>query len=262
MSDHLHDLDRLHDLADGRLSDVEGAAVRAEVAECAACRRELAAIEAAKTAAATLRVERPVPAGLEAAIHQALDTEGQQPTVSGWPRQWSRRRMLIGLAASVAVVVALRWRRAKLDPVASALDTEQRIADGSLRLARQSSSPAELETYFESVGQPVRVIDLSAMALTLQGGLRHDVGGTPSALYTYRSPAGELLVCQMFEGSVDALPAADAARATPEFRFFVFVRQGITSVFWQEGDIVCVLTSRLPTNDVVDLAAAKAMAPA
>jgi hypothetical protein len=36
----------------------------------------------------------------------------------------------------------------------------------------------------------------------------------------------------------------------------------VTVVFWQEGDLVCVLASELPAAEVVALAVAKAMAPA
>lgn len=41
--------------------------------------------------------------------------------------------------------------------------------------------------------------------------------------------------------------------------FFVYRRGGSTQVFWQEGPTACVLVSDLPTEDVVQLAFAKAM---
>jgi hypothetical protein len=39
----------------------------------------------------------------------------------------------------------------------------------------------------------------------------------------------------------------------------VYERDGVTSVFWQEGTVVCVLASDLPREEVVQLAYAKAM---
>jgi len=43
------------------------------------------------------------------------------------------------------------------------------------------------------------------------------------------------------------------------FRFHIFQEDNLTLVFWQEGAIVCVLVSRLPREEVIKLAFAKAM---
>jgi hypothetical protein len=65
----------------------------------------------------------------------------------------------------------------------------------------------------------------------------------------------------MFAGSAEDLPATDDVRENGGFQFHI-VRQGnVTLVFWLEGDVVCVLISRNPTDEVVKLAFAKAMRP-
>lgn len=43
------------------------------------------------------------------------------------------------------------------------------------------------------------------------------------------------------------------------FTFYIYHRDGGAQVFWEEGDVLCVLASTLPANEVIDLAIAKAM---
>jgi hypothetical protein len=65
----------------------------------------------------------------------------------------------------------------------------------------------------------------------------------------------------MFAGSTEDLPATDDVRENGGFRFHIVRQDDITLVFWLEGDVVCVLISRSPTDEVVKLAFAKAMRP-
>jgi anti-sigma factor RsiW len=100
------------------------------------------------------------------------------------------------------------------------------------------------------------------MGYTLAGGRAHTIGGRPSALYVYDKAPSSRLVCQMYEGVLDELPATDDVRQNGAFTFRVFHQGPVTLVFWQEGSIVCVLVSDLPAAEVVQLAMAKAMLPA
>jgi hypothetical protein len=69
------------------------------------------------------------------------------------------------------------------------------------------------------------------------------------------------LVCQMYVGQVTDLPPADDVRTARGFTFYVYHVSGETQVFWQGGNIVCVLASNLPSEDVIGLAIEKAMLP-
>jgi hypothetical protein len=100
------------------------------------------------------------------------------------------------------------------------------------------------------------------MGWTLEGGTRRRFGNVPVALYAYRSSSATDLVCQMYPGLLAELPAADAVRHENGFEFRVYTRDGVTLVFWQEGELVCVLAAELPAGEVVALAIAKAMTPA
>jgi hypothetical protein len=87
------------------------------------------------------------------------------------------------------------------------------------------------------------------------------VRGQASALFSYRRADGRRLVCQMFEAAASVLPVADEVRQHNGFTFHVYRRERMTLVFWQEGRVLCVLTSNLPREEVTALAFAKAMLP-
>ena len=106
---------------------------------------------------------------------------------------------------------------------------------------------------------PTHVYDLGMMGFTLSGGRVHIVAGRPSALFAYRDSGGAWLLCQMYPGTVDELPAGSDVRTRDGIRFHTFRREAVTVVFWQEGAIVCALASDLPPAQVVELALAKAM---
>ena len=79
------------------------------------------------------------------------------------------------------------------------------------------------------------------------------------ALFVYRGPANEKLVCQMFVGQVDELPKGATLRENKGIKFYTYQSNGVTAVFWQEGTVVCVLVSDIAPEEVVQLAFAKAM---
>jgi anti-sigma factor RsiW len=293
-----HPREELQDLLDGRLSATEADTVRAHLATCDACRHEWAQLEIGQAAAAQLRVERDMPADLLASVRASLVAEDGAPravqgavgdAVEGAAGRSTRPgevasagegasmsplwgwRSVVGVGAALAAVLALLvWGRQAVDvsvPVLVARDFVAVVDEGTLRLERQTAQAAELEAFFATPraggpSQPVRVIDLAMMGFVLEGGTRHTLGGVPSALYSYRSGSGERIVCQMFEGRLEDLPPTADVRESNGFTFRVFREGDVTLVFWQEGEIVCVLVSRLPAEEVVKLAFAKAMRPA
>lgn len=260
-----HPLERLVDLLDERLGIADAAEVRGHLAVCAECRREFDWLAAGRAAALAARGDDPAPADMRVLVTAALDDVDRAAAPPGAPRQ-TRRVLWAGLAAAAALVlfVAGPWRQAPADPVDEAVAAYIALRGGAADLERRTGDAAVLERFFnESVPESrVRVIDLGMMGWSLEGGALRRLGGRPSALYAYRSATGARLVCQMYQGRLSDLPAADATRAENGFEFRVYTRAGVTLVFWQEGELVCVLAADLPAADVVALAVAKAMAPA
>ena len=281
MTTTAHPGERLVDLVDGRLDEAVASAVRAHLEACETCRAAFDDLVRAQRAAASLRGDMPMPADLLASVTRALDTADEAeavPTRATAPprattstRDLTRPRARVGWplwagAAAAALVlsfVLLGPRDIALDLPAQAARDLASVGSRALPLDAQVSDAAALERYFAaSAGPRVRVIDLAMMNITLEGGVRHTLDGRPSALYSYRTPSGARLVCQMYEGRLADLPPSSDVREQNGFRFQIYTRGAVTLVFWQEGELVCVLASELPAAEVVALAVAKAMAPA
>ena len=118
-----------------------------------------------------------------------------------------------------------------------------------------------MEAYFarNGIAFQTRVFDLGMMNYRLAGGRVNHLDGRLSALFAYSGPGGQKLVCQMYEGKISELPPTDDVRQHNGITFYVHRSERRTIVFWQEGDVVCVLVSDVPPEDVVQLAFAKAV---
>lgn len=261
MSDEpMHYSEELQDLLDGRLAESERAAVEAHVATCARCSRDLAALQWSKQQLSASQASTAAPADLHARIRAALDEEDRplrHVTLS--------RRAWIGtsLAAAAAVTLLVRVRFARSLP--------ERVADdflayvgGEASLAIESADPRAVEAYFAANGAtfPTRVLDLAMMQYQVAGGRVHRLDGRVSALFAYRGPGGVPLVCQMYEGQMSELPATIDQRENNGIPFQIYQSGNVTVVFWPEGEVICVLASNIPRDEVIQLAFAKAMKPA
>lgn len=264
-----HPGDRLVDFVDGRLDAASAEEVRAHLAACADCRAVELELRTAVTAGAVLRDEAiDMPADLLASVSRALDAEtlGHPAAAPPAVRIHPLTRGLVAAVAAAALVllyVQIGAPRPASDlPTLVARDLAT-VGSPALPFAVQARDAATLERYFASSSGPrIRVIDLAVMEIALEGATRHSLAGRPSGLYSYQTPSGARLVCQMYEGRLADLPPPESVRDENGFHFQIYTRGNVTVVFWQEGDLVCVLASELPAAEVVALAVAKAMAPA
>ena len=252
-----HYAEELQDLLDGRLTEPRRADVAAHVESCARCRNELAALGWVKREMLAQVAETPVPPALVSRVRATLDAEDQRARTTSWRR---RTWIVAALAAAALVVVFVRTRDSATLVELAAIDFRTFEA-GRAPLAIESADPKVVEAWFARNGAPfvTRVIDLGMMQYRLVGGSVHQLGAYTSALYAYRGPGDVALVCQMFEGRTTDLPPAADTREHDGITFHVYRVENLTLVFWQEGDVVCVLASSIPLEEVVQLAFAKAV---
>jgi anti-sigma factor RsiW len=250
----------LQEALDGRLDRVVQGALEAHVAACPVCRARMEALAATRDAVRRVG-EESVPADLARDILAALRAE-PLPATTAPPRARARvPRWAWGLAAAAAVVLAawLGWPR-PATPLPAAVAADYRAyRDGELPLDFRSGDVAEVEAWFARRGLETRVFDLAMMQWVVEGGRAHRLQGQPSALFVYRTADGRRLVCQMYGGRAGDLPSPAARRAHDGIEFRVYDEAGVTLVFWQEGDLVCVLAGEGPPEDVIQLAFAKAV---
>ncbi|MBM4184165.1 MAG: hypothetical protein FJ207_08030 [Gemmatimonadetes bacterium] len=258
-TDHVGD--DLHLLVDGRLSDRDRERVDAHVSSCATCKAELADLRDLKARLRQHSALSPVPAAVRARVAQTIDqvdAEARRAPTS--PRRAPGRRVAIALAAA-AVVIFIVMRPSPPDFVAGADGDLVAYMAGTLALTLETSEPAALEAHLASAAFdfPTRVFDFGMMGYALVGGQAGELEGRSSALFAYEGQNGEDLVCQMFEATSDELPSGFEVRENLGVVFRIYRRDGRTLVFWQEGDVLCVLASTGDPEEAIQLAFAKAV---
>lgn len=260
-----HLKEELDALLDGQLDDAARTAAEAHLAACAECRRTLDALRWTKQFAATRFAAPEAPADLQAKILRSLRAGTIAEITPAPPRRAWNRRHTFALAASLAIfaILAGLFYLGKPSLVGLVVQDFRAYHAQKLPLDFATADVKQMEEFFTTHGTPFtpRVFDLGMMQYQLVGGRTHRLAGQPSALFVYRGPAGEELVCQMFPGKVAQLPAGAERRENKGIEFFIYRSATVTAVFWQEGSIVCALASDIAPEAVTQLAFAKAMGP-
>ena len=262
--DHPND-DLIQEGLDSRLDAESQARLEAHLAGCVDCRRAWEALRWIKEQA--LHAHRPdPPATLARQVAEALDAEDARRVpapparATGWRVALSFRPAAAALAVMAIAAVALFLARRTDVPTLIARD-HSAFAAGDLPLGIRTADVGAMEAYFtnERLPFPARVLDLAMMKYRLVGGSARPTDGRPSVLLVYRNEDGHLLLCRMYLGSLDELPAPQERHEHDGITFFVYGRQELTLVFWPEGGVVCVLSGEGGPSTMLPLAFAKAM---
>ena len=267
MSDQNHFKAELQALLDNRLEAATRAEVERHLAACSDCQHELEALRWTKELSGRFAAKVKAPAELRAKILRdihaaARPTISKPEKISAW--QWFIQPRLRPYFASAALVIALGawllWPGTLTLPGLVAQDFRA-LQTQQLALEFSTGDVKKMESYFTQRGLAfnTRVFDLGMMNYRLEGGRIAPSQRQPRAQFVYRGPANQSLLCQMFVGRVTALPAGATVREDHGIRFHIYEAKGLTSVFWQEGAVVCALISDIPQSEVVQLAFAKAM---
>lgn len=263
----------LHELLDERLDAATRAQVEQHLPTCVECRREFAALRWTKQVAAKQCAATADTTQLRQGILQALRAEPPpaaaeiaQPKIvrpGFWTPKW---KPALACAAALTLVALLAFlliprRPGLLEVIARDFRTYQ---NQKLALELNTTDVKEMETYFTAHGVAfnTRVFDLGMMNYQLAGGRVQIFNEQPTALFVYRGAANEILHCRMYVGTTAQLPAGAVVRENNGIKFHIYENNGVTMVFWQEGTVVCALSSDIPSEQVVQLAFAKAMLPA
>jgi hypothetical protein len=210
-----------------------------------------------REAARGSRREPDLPAGLRSRVTAALDAEDRSAS-----RARRFRRLLPALLAAAAILALLLLVPRAPDFVRAARTDFRRYESAALTLELPTANPAELQRFFDARAGTVRarVFDFGMMGYRLAGGRTYRLGGRDAVLFAYRSESGNDVLCVMFAGRLAELPSGGEERVHGQIRFQVYRKDGVTLVFWQEGDTVCVLMSGGPPEETFQLAYAKAVA--
>lgn len=253
--------DQLQEFLDGRLDSAARRAVEAHIAACRPCRRELEMLRWVKEGVTSARQQHDVPGALRARIGAVLDEVDRGARTGRWrpgPRRWA---LTAGLLAAAAILMIVLGRSTAPTVPAEVAAHFAQVRAGAIALDTATGDVAALEAFFRRVGIrfPTRVFDFGMMGYELAGGRVHSVAGRQSALFAYRAAEGRRVICQMYEGRLDELPAAAESVEHDGITFRVYREGSLTLVFWQEGGVVCVLASDGGAEEAIALARAKAV---
>jgi anti-sigma factor RsiW len=259
-----HFKDEIQDLLDNRLDAPMRAEVKRHLESCPECRREFEALRWTKLLAAKQFAAKEAPSGLRHNILRTLKADAGAPEAV--TRRAFRTQKLKPILAWAAALVALGILALILIPKQPNLPEViardfRDYRSQRLTLELKTGDVKQMEAFFATHGVPftTRVFDLGMMNYRLVGGRVQDLQGQPTALFVYRGPDNQALLCRMYAGTVSELPAGSNERENREIKFHIYQIKGVTMVFWQEGRVVCVLSSDMPAENVVQLAFAKAM---
>ena len=274
MSDPIHFKAELQDLLDNRLAAPQRAEVERHLAACPDCQHELDALRWTKELSGRFANEVKAPAELRAKIlrdiraasrpaPEILEPVSRPISEPHW-WQWIFKPGLRPYFATGLLVLALAaWLlRPSSAPLPNVVAQDFRaFQTQQLALEFSTGDVKKMEGYFAERGLKfnTRVFDLGMINYRLEGGRVAPSRQQPRAQFVYRGPANQSLLCQMFVGQITALPPGATVREDHGIKFQIYETKGLTSVFWQEGAVVCALVSDLPQADVVQLAFAKAM---
>jgi len=260
-----HFKDEIQDLLDNRLDAAARAEVERHLETCDECRRQFEALRWTREVAAKRFAPVEAPAELREKISRALRSE-ERPRHARIVRPHFRRPKLaaaLGVAAILLIAIGLVvvFTAKPRNPLEIAARDFRDYKTQKLPLELKTDDGKQMETFFAAHGVwfNTRVFDLGMMNYRLIGGRVQRVRDEPRALFVYQGPADQILVCQMYAGTVAALPAGAVERENKGIRFYIYEKKDLTMVFWQEGTVVCVLTSDIGAEQVIQLAFAKAM---
>jgi len=257
-------------LVDHELLGEERTALESHLQGCPRCRwiyeQELALKNDVRTAGANLKT----PAGLrEKILSDPRIFPAKAQAAKGWKRLLWPEGIVFRPAWVFALLIILLFPALFLlqptgEAVAlAALETHQKIVEGDISFAR-SRDERELKTRLaRSVGQSFAPMgyDLSMMKLLPIGGIVHEVQGRKILVVVYEGQ-GHSLTCYTLLGSEMDVPDHAALFFDPEknIDFYAFSHGEINGILHREGEVICILVSKMPMSDLLALARSKAHA--
>ena len=244
---------------DEELAPEERILLEAHLAICESCRRSLAAESLLKQHTKLAARHIAAPTALRQAIGRRV--AGQRRLANSW----GERRWLESLgwrpvfAAAILVVAAagviyMRWPGP--NAAIAALEIHASILNGKMLLAPTENPITLRQDLARAVGGRFRPVelDLSSMKLHPVSGFVQRIGARDVLVTVYQGD-GPAITCFTFLGDEEDAPAESQRfyDADMQLNFYSFTRYGVNGLLHRHGNVICVLTSRIPAADLLAL---------
>lgn len=247
-------------LVDNELSDLERYTIESHLKDCPRCEWAYARERALKREVRQVAASVVAPAGLRRKI---LSDQRIFPQKSESPKGWHKlvlplHRPVLGFALLViGVICTLYVMWPPTQPMSlTALQLQEKIIGGEVTL-RQASSQEELNSWLTQAVDgkfgPM-VYDFSSTNVKAVGGLVQEVKGRKMLVAVFRGD-GLYVNCFTFIGTEDDAPKNATVFFDPEkkIKFYTFSKDGIHAVLHREGNVVCILFSNMPPEELLSL---------
>jgi anti-sigma factor RsiW len=255
-------------LVDEELSHLERASIEAHLEDCPRCRWAYEREQALKREIHKVGVSISVPADLKRRI---LTDHGIPPKELESTRGWNKMvlpfrpllRSAFGLALLLIVLLPMIYlMQSHSQPISlAALEIQEKIMGGELSL-RTTKTQYELRDWqIRAVNGKFAPMGYDLLPKHFQpvGGVVQDVNGRKMLVTVYKG-TGISVTCFTFLGTEeDALK--DAAVVFDHGRninFYTFSRNGYNAVLHRKDNLICILVSKMLTEELLDLARVKA----
>jgi hypothetical protein len=246
-------------LVDGELSAEERLAIEAHLKACGLCRQAFAAESRLKQQTRSAALHITAPASLRRAVEGRLDAaQPVRDETGGTVARWfnvSLWRPALALATLLLLTAALVYtQRPSQNIGVAALATHSNILDRKTVLVRSDNPAAMRDELARAVGERFRpvILDLSMMKLYPVAGFVQQIGGREVLVTVYQG-AGPAVTCFTFLGSEADAPDGAEKFYDAEMRlnFYSFGRNGVNGILHREGEVICVVASRMPAADLL-----------
>jgi len=176
---------------------------------------------------------------------------------------WPLLRPVLALALGVIIILPLLYlMRSPSEPISlAALEIQKKIIGGEISV-RKASNPDELRKWqIRAVNGEFAPMeyDLSAMNVLPVGGLVQEINGR-KMLVTVYAGNGLSVTCFTFLGTEEDAPKIASVFFDPEkkMKFYTFSGDGFHAVLHREGNVICILVSKIPKDDLLAIVRAQA----
>ena len=247
-------------LVDNELSDLERSAIENHLETCSRCEAAYAQERALKIEIRKVATGMVAPASLREKI---LSDQQTFPRETEVPNRWNklvlplRRPALVLPLLAIGVISTLYLVLWTVQPVSlTALQLQEKIVGNEVSL-HEARSQEELNRWLTQAVDgkfgPM-VYDLSSLNVKPVGGLVQDVEGRKMLVAVFRGDS--LYVnCFTFIGTEEDAPKNATVFFDPakNIKFYTFSEKGIHAVLHREGDVICILFSNMPTEQLLSL---------
>ncbi len=254
-------------LVDHELVNGERVRLEQHLAECADCRLALDDEQTVKNYLKDARVQLHVPELLRARILADRRFFPEPSPAKSWfnifwPEQVHTRRTWAAAFALILLVPIFYFVKGRRSVSLEAVHTYELFRHNELTLV--ATTPEEIENQLKNTAaERIRPLpyDLSALGLRPVAGTVREMNGRKVRVTVYQGN-GRSLLCYTFQGTENDAPANAAIfyDATKRLNFFAYSSGSINAVLHRQGDVICILVSEMPMDELLALSRKRASA--